>query len=204
MTTASPTRVPRCCKHASGQSVVRLNGRDHYLGKHGTKSAREAFNRLISEWLLNGRQIPEPGNELTVNELLLAYVRHGQAYYGPKSKELGCIKDAIKPVKELYGQTAASKFGPKAFKAVRENMVARGWCRNYVNNQADRVRRVFRWAVNEELVSGEVYHALQAVAGLRKGKTQARESDPVKPVPEAFVNATMPFLPPAVRAMAEV
>ena len=38
--------VPKYRKHrASGQAVVTLNGRDHYLGPHGTKASRIEYDR---------------------------------------------------------------------------------------------------------------------------------------------------------------
>jgi len=45
------------CHKPTGQAVVILNGQDHYLGKWNTKSSREEYNRLIGEWLANGRQL---------------------------------------------------------------------------------------------------------------------------------------------------
>ena len=40
---------------ASGQAVVTLAGRDHYLGPHGTKASRLEYDRLIAEWIAAGR-----------------------------------------------------------------------------------------------------------------------------------------------------
>ena len=42
----------------TGQAVVTLNGRDHYLGPHGTKTSRDAYDRFVGEWLANGRRLP--------------------------------------------------------------------------------------------------------------------------------------------------
>jgi hypothetical protein len=53
------------------------------------------------------------------------------------------------------------------------------------------VKRVFKWAAAEEFVPITVYQALRTLAGLRKGRTEARESEPVKPVDLAHVNATL-------------
>ncbi|QDT67867.1 hypothetical protein MalM25_07750 [Planctomycetes bacterium MalM25] len=51
--------LPSYRKHrASGQAVVTLSGADHYLGKHGTKSSRTLYDRLVAEWLVNGRSSP--------------------------------------------------------------------------------------------------------------------------------------------------
>jgi integrase len=62
---------------------------------------------------------------------------------------------------------------------------------------------VFRWAVEQELLPGHVYHALTAVRGLAKGRTEARESEPVKPVPEEYVHAVRPHVSAEVWAMVQ-
>ena len=65
-------RVPRYGKHrASGQAVVSLNGRDHYLGRHGTPKGKDAYDKLIREWLAGGRRALKI-DRLTVARLILA------------------------------------------------------------------------------------------------------------------------------------
>jgi integrase len=45
-------KVPTYRLHrASGQAIVTLNGRDHYLGPHGTQASRMQYDRLVCEWL---------------------------------------------------------------------------------------------------------------------------------------------------------
>ena len=41
----------------SGQAVVTLNGKDFYLGKHGTPESRAEYDRFLAEWLAAGRQL---------------------------------------------------------------------------------------------------------------------------------------------------
>jgi integrase len=82
-------------------------------------------------------------------------------------------------------------------------MVKKGWSRTYVNAQVDRARRMFRWAAGEELVPGSVYENLRAVTALRAGKTEARETEMVRPVSKDRIGATLPHLPPVVRAMVQ-
>ena len=47
----------------------------------------------------------------------------------------------------------------------------------------NRIKRFAKWAVSEELLSPHVYEALRTVTGLRYGRTTARETQPIKPVP---------------------
>jgi integrase len=197
----------------SGQAIVTLPDglgvrRDVYLGKYGTSESRAEYARVIGEWEASGRCLPQPAHKsssLTVNELLIAYWTHAEAFYRfAERKHCGqayCLKDALRVVKELYGHTAAVNFGPLALKACRQRMVENGWSRRYVNAQVDRIRRAFRWAAGEELIPGEVHQNLLAVEGLRRGKTSAREGKKVKPVPQEQIDATLPFLPPVIRAM---
>ena len=188
--------VPKYRKHrASGQAVVTLNGRDFYLGPHGTKASKREYDRLTSEWLANGRGLP-PGqaNDLTVAELLLSYWEYAQGYYrknGEQTSEVGAIKSALRPVRELYADRPAREFGPLALGNVRQRMVARGWCRTGINDAISRVRRVFRWGVSKELIPPSVSHALATLDGLRKDRTEATERPPVEPVSDTTVLATI-------------
>ena len=80
-------------------------------------------------------------------------------------------------------------------------MVERGWCRKTVNNQVGRVKRMVKWAVENELLPADRYHALQAVAGLKLGRTTAPDMPPVKPVPDGLVAAVLPHVSAQVAAM---
>jgi transcriptional regulator with XRE-family HTH domain len=57
---------------------------------------------------------------------------------------------------------------------------------------------MFAWAADEELIPIGNYQALATVAGLRKGRTEAREKPPVRPVPDEQVERVLPHLSPTV------
>ena len=197
-----PTRIPSYRHHkASGQAVVTLGGHDHYLGVHGSSTSRKKYERLVAEWLSNGRQLssPEKSGTLTVSELLAAYLIHAETYYqrnGKPTSEYAAMRDAAKPVRELYGRAFVRDFGPLALKAVRELMVCNGLSRKHINMRTNRVRRFFKWGVENELVPPLVLEGLRAVAPLKKGRTEAREMPPVRPVPLEHVEVIIhtPFV----------
>ncbi len=64
--------------------------------------------------------------------------------------------------------------------------------------------RMFKWAVGEELLPASVHQALKAVEGLRKGRGDVRESKPVKPVPDAYVEAIRTHVSRQVWTMIEL
>jgi len=63
---------------------------------------------------------------------------------------------------------------------------------------------MFAWGVENELVPSSIFHGLQAVKGLRRGRSEARESKPVKPVPDAYILAVLPHVSTQVRTMIEI
>ena len=62
--------IPKMSRHkASGQAIVRLGGRDHYLGAWGTRTAKSEYDRVVAEWLANGRHSRADAAALTVADL---------------------------------------------------------------------------------------------------------------------------------------
>lgn len=179
----------------SGQAVVTLNGKDFYLGPYDTDVSRRAYDRLIAEWLANGRKLPRlEGTEIKVVELIDRYLTFAATYYrknGVETTEVSSIKQALRPVNKLYADVDVSAFGPAALKAVQVAMIGLGWSRRHINQQVSRVRRMVLWGVENELVNPSVFGALKAVSGLKRGRTEARDTNPIGPVPESVVEATI-------------
>jgi len=201
--------VPKYCRHkASGRAYVTLGGKMIYLGMHGSAASREAYERLVAEWLASGRSGEVRDGGPTVIQLVAAFRRHARAYYrdasGEVSRHVSNFDDALKPLVKLYGRTPAAEFGPLSLKVVRQAMIEAGLCRTNINRRVNRIRSVFKWAVENELVPPSVLHGLMAVSGLRLGRCGVRESEPVKPVPEAHVEAVKPFVSRQVWAMIEL
>lgn len=130
----------------TGQAVVRLGGCDIYVGKHDTEASREKYRRVVAEWLSSGSHPPArpamvevPSAKPTVNELILVFWRHAEAYYrqpdGTPTGEPTKIKLAVKPLKNLYGMTLAEDSGPNSLKTLRDSMVDGGLFRRTANQR---------------------------------------------------------------------
>ncbi len=206
-------RIPSYRLHKpTGQARVIIAGQHHYLGKYGSAISREKYGRLIAEHSAIGSiglakvvGLPLLGSpELTIVELVVAYWKFAELHYrkdGKPTEELNNMRHAVRHLKALYGRTAASDFGPRELKVVRQAMIDSGLSRGVVNSRVNRIRRVFRWAVSEGLVPPSLYHGLQSVSGLQRGRTEARETAPILPVGDDVVDATLPFLTPVVADM---
>ncbi len=127
--------VPKYRLHKqSRQAITTINGRDHLLGPHGTKASKVEYDRLISEWLASGRSCSygAPERDYTVVELIADYMRYARSYYGDDPRgSAAAMMYAVRPLKALYGHTAAAEFGPLQFKAVRQSLIQRFQCLCY-------------------------------------------------------------------------
>ena len=83
-------------------------------------------------------------------------------------------------------------------------MISEDLARGTINRNVDRIKRMFKWATQNELVSPSVYHGLQTVVSLKRGRSEARDTEPVRPVPEEHVSAVFPHVSKQVRAMIEL
>ncbi len=210
---ARSPRIPKLRLHKpSGQAVVTLNGRDFYLGCYESEESRTEYKRLVAEWLGSGHQVISAStncgtSDLTFNELILAYLSHADSYYrknGAPTTEAANIKLALRPLRQLYGVKSVKDFGPLALKVVRQSIIEAGLCRAEVNKRVRHIVRMIRWGVENELAPPSLHHSLKAVSGLKRGRTEARESEPVKPVPNASVDAIEPYVPKQIWAMVQL
>ncbi len=192
-------------------AVVTINGRNFYLGPFNTPASKEKYARLIAEFAVTGNATPQPRSTqrppLTITELCVSHWQWAQAYYqrgGKPTGQLHIVKMALREVRQLYGGTHACDFGPLAFRALQESMVAAGRSRNVINQLCAIVRRMFRWAASHEMLPASIFQSLATVPGLKRGRTAARETAPVQPVDDATFQAALPYLSPVVADMARL
>lgn len=184
-------------------AVVRIDGRDFYLGPWQSPESLSEYQRLVSDW--RRRQYRDAQDEARlVRHLSLAYFQHAQSYYrkgGKQTKTLFMVQSAMKQLNRLFADLPADQFGPKRLREVQSAMIQEGFCRRYINQLVGTIRRAFRWGVAEEIIPSSVWHGLQAVPDLRRGRSTARETPPVLSVDPAVVAATLPHLPPILADM---
>ena len=192
----------------TGQAYVLLNGKRRYLGRHDLPETRHRYDRLIVEWIGAGRELPVEKDQILVVEMIARFWAHAEIYYrrpdGTPTSSIENYRMALRPLRRLYADTPATEFGPKSLKAVRDLMISNGWCRKVVNQMTNLVRGVFRWAAAEELIPAEVYTALQTVSPLKKGRSNAHETEDKTPVPVADVDAIRPYVSRQVWALVQL
>ncbi|MGB6042456.1 MAG: hypothetical protein WBF93_04780 [Pirellulales bacterium] len=87
--------------------VVRINGRDRYLGEFDSPESWEKYHRLVAKWI-SGDQIAIASNnsglvdDVTVNQVLLAYCKFARSYYVRDGEFTSEVQQA------LWGQAVIS------------------------------------------------------------------------------------------------
>ena len=103
-------RPPKYYLHKrSGSAVVRINGREVYLGKYGSPESHERYAEALAEWkeslqpepatpetafdklakrvtVVSLRERKEAGHPLTINELIIVSIKRARDYYRKDGK----------------------------------------------------------------------------------------------------------------------
>ncbi len=222
-----PIRPPKYrLRNVGGREIAVVTLRDQEtgtkhdvrLGEYGSEASRAKYLRALDEWERAGRRYrpaARPGGQraaptgLTVASLTLRYFSSVPI----DSSDRAAIRSALRVLNQVAGDVAAVLFGPRLLRTVRMAMIrgdaARGrppWTRKSINRQVHRVRAVFRWAVAHELLPSSVYEALRTLEPLRAGRTPepVRESDPVLPVPDAWIQAVRARVSRECRALIDL
>lgn len=144
---------------------------------------------------------------LSLRPLRQMYAATLAADFGPMCLKAVRATMLITPITRRAKQRdAEGKVVMKDGKPVWEDrLIATGLSRKLINQRVGRIKRLFRWAISEQLVPKDALcRDLEAVEGLQMGRSEARETAPVLAISEAVVRDTMACLLPTVAAMVEL
>ena len=178
--------VPSYRLHVSGQACVDVGNRRIYLGKHGSKESKARYFRLC-QLLLNVGEIPndfqidrldpddvlpkavaEAEGPILVTHVTEAFRQHLVSRPRMSQSDRQRMKVLCDELDRHAGKIEADTFGPKKLRELRDKWTQR-YDRRYCNRLASAVRRIFRYAVSEELVSESAWTRLKSLDPLREG-----------------------------------
>ena len=209
----SANRLPRLlCQRRKGKAnsaYCNVNGKRVYLGVYGSAESKAAYAELIAQLeAQQAERLPVSADPI-LDEVIYAYLTRMRAYCKADSLqqntgEFGEVKRTMSRLRVQAGSLRASEYGPKMLKAYREARLATGCKRLTINKCVRRVVAMFKWAAAEEMISVDIFQALQTVEPLKRGRSEAGESVPVRPVEQADIDATLDKLMPVVADMVRV
>ena len=215
-------KEPKLCEDR-GRFFVWFGGKRYYFTAKGRADAEVKRKQFLANiWLGNDVTPPKVGRGsplvkecggsspqgIETGDALIAELADGflDSIESQMDKnEYLLFKYAVGYLVEAYGELAVNEFSPKKLKSCRSQMVkTKKLCRRMVNDYTGRIKRIFAWGVEEELVSPSVYDAIRVVKILPKGSPGTFDNPPREAVPEWVIAATLPFLPLVVAAMVMV
>lgn len=218
-------KAPALRYHLSGQSVVTIDGKDFYLGKHDSPESLARYAVLIKIYQAGGLSLPDGfdvsqldvgslfspvvqtqqvDSPILVRHVTASYREHIKTKYAANPTERFRLNLMCDEIDEHNGDKLANAFGPLALQAQRLRWIASGKSRVYCNRLTNAVIRMFKYAVSQELVATNTWQSLKSVEALRAGQTEAPETEPVKPVAIEVVRQTAKHLSPVLKAMLRV
>ena len=195
--------------HMSGQAKVRLDGKDFYLGKHGTPESYARYYSLLAEYNANGKKAPgdsksdQPTHQadtvILVSHITADFVARVVPKYDHNDGLQKRYKSLCDLLDDLHGSEPADEFGPRKLESVRDSFVAKGNCRKYANELTRNVVRIIEHGVRRELVNAERIVALRSLPPLKRG--EAKDNPGRKPASLEAIKATLPHLTITAAAM---
>ena len=104
------------------------------MGPWRSKTSRNEYERLVSEWLANGRRFPASlsSRPITITELVALYWDFASGYYvknGKPTGQLPGVKVALRLLRSRYGHVAVRDFGPLSLRILQQHMIELGHSR---------------------------------------------------------------------------
>lgn len=165
--------------------------RYYFSGKYNSSKSLTEYARFLEMVVEPARETGETdvrvtqGDDVPIALLCASFLDWAKNRYRKNGRSTGTYERfrdcVVPPLVSLYGSTPTSQFGPVALKKTRQKFVEFGLCRNEINDRTSRIKRIFSWGVENELVSKSVAGSLRYVSGLIPGETMARETMPVPP-----------------------
>lgn len=197
-------RLPKLCRNTDGRAFSRWKKKRYYHGKYDTPEAEEAYRRFIQRIVAESTAPVEIPSELPLlAELAVPYLEWSLSQ---SVNQQNAIRRMLQQVLEVYGDYDIAEFGPRKVLAWQQWLIQHPeqYSRTTINKRLAELKRWLRWCVSRELIPVEPLQAIETVGAVKVGRTAAKETEPVHPVPAADVTATLPYLPPSVAIMVQV
>lgn len=144
----------------------------------------------------------------TVNELCDKWVRFAETYYrhpdGTPTGRAAVNAVHVRTLRALFGNRPVEALTHPDMLAFRDHLIKRGLARVTINGALCSARQLFKWALDEALISAQTKAELTQVANLRAFRSAARETVPVRAVPGDVVERTCAALPSSLADMVRV
>lgn len=151
---------------------------------------------------------PPPERPTDIDALCDGYERFANACYrnpdGSPATAAVRAAAALRRARDMFKGRCAGDLSHADTLRLRDSMAAAGFARTTVNSYMAVWRQMVAWALDEGIIPAQVAAELSVARPLKPHRSAARETEPVRPAPEADVEAALRTMPPNLSAMARV
>lgn len=182
---------------------LKMPGANHAMPS--SKSRRDAERAAWREWeRITHKTVEHRPDGRTVNDVCDAWCAHAKEYY-KDSSEHSTAAISVRMFRNLHGSRFIGDLEHSDMLAVRDALVRSGdLCRQTVNRYMLIIKRMLAWALDEGLVRAYVKAELSQVSPLKRNRSAARETQPIRAVPQDVIDRTVAAMPPNTADMVRV
>lgn len=207
-------------------TVYQTNGYWFYLGKLPNSKKRKAYKlcspgssvamradrprevalaaayRLWAEAAKEARE--RPTSCLQVEDLCAQYLAHCEVYYRGSHETYLCAR-ACRALISRFGRYPVADLVHRDMLLVRDDLIRDNLTRTTINRYMGILcGRLMPWALDEGLISAQTKAELSQVQPLKRGRSAARETAPIREVADDVIERVLPLLPPNTADMVRV
>lgn len=179
------------------------------FGRH-RQTAMTRFSKFHADWQQDANV--REGRAKALLTLRAAWERFEEYALGHYTRSDGTLtgehlnlKHAMVEALDMFGDCMVSDFDLLSLESVQEAMVDGGnLAVSTINVRINKVKRIFKWFAKHGYVQASRVGELALLGSLRPGRTKARVTQAVRPVPIEHVEAVKQHVPPTIKAMVMV
>ena len=193
-----PPRIPKY-RHQKSRNlaVVRIAGKDIYLGKYNSPESHEKYHRLVEEFCRRHAQAQITG--VTLPALAAVYKAYSQKRY--QGGTLNAYHRTIERFAILFPELDSQDLACSHVEAFQMSLVEQNLAVNTINDYLARLKKIFRWAARHKYMPSRnllFFDMLDRVDNTWPG---VRQTDKVKPVTTEQINEILQVVPDTVKAL---
>ncbi len=193
-----PPRIPKY-RHQKSRNlaVVRIAGKDIYLGKYNSPESHEKYQLAIAE--LVSRLAITKTKGLTLPALAAVYQQFSQIRFS--GAKLRSYHRTIQRFATLFPELDSQDVACSHVEAYQISLVQRNLAVNTINDYLARLKTIFRWAARNKYMPAQnllFFDMLDRVDNTWPG---VRQTDKVKPVTTEQINEILRVVPDTVKAL---
>ena len=164
------------------------------------KMAEEAAARYWEEHTRQVKRHEAVG--MRVSTLCAEWGKHCTEYYSKSMATNGIL--GVRLFCEMYANQSVCELTHADMLRHRDALVRSGVCRGTVNRRLWFVKAMIAWALDEGLIPAVVKAELSQVRNIKRGRSQAPERAPVRPVDDVTITETLKHMMPNTADMVRV